>query len=95
MQSRQHPRKRATGAAALGCSPASPSSPAASPSQLSAYWEALGLQPSGGEAPGGATSPAEKGTGDVAERLPNIQPLGFPAVKTHQVSALNTALLQD
>lgn len=39
--------------------------------------------------------PAEKGTRDVAEQLLNIQPLGFPAVKTHHVSALNTALLQD
>lgn len=48
-----------------------------------------------GRGPKGCHPHTEKGTRDMAEHLPNIQPLGFPAVKTHQVPALNTTLLHD
>lgn len=92
------PVAKVTRAASLGCSPASPSSTAASCTLCIPVHGLLGG--TGAPAPRGRDPqrchpPAEKGTGDVAERLPNIQPLGFPAAKTHQVSALNTTLLQD
>ena len=92
------PEAKATRAASLGYSPALPSSSTASCTlciPVHGLLGGTGAPATWGRGPWRCHPPAEKGTGDVAERLPNIQPLGFPAAKTHQVLALNTALLQD
>lgn len=89
---------KATGAASLGCDVALPSSPIASRTPyvpVHGLMGGTGAPAPWGRGPWRCHPHAEKGTGDVAERFSNIQPVGFPAARTHQVSALNTALLQD